>query len=203
LPATCAREWNRSSAPISRTSTVQAQKSGIQRKAAEGEHGDVDGGSAEHDVSQPGEPAEQEADAVADGAAENLHGGGKKGDHAPAGKQAAPVIGAKLSGRKIFRAGKDPLKSSTKNALGEGPEVGGMRVGGAQQARVTKPPQHHVFPQNAKDKAWFAARGVDVDAYCVDIAQSDHELLHDVNDWNRQVMLLLTQAESAKARARS
>ncbi len=75
-----------------------------------------------------------------------------------------------------------------------------MRVGNAQQARVTKPPQHHVFPQNAKDKAWFAERGVDVDNFCVNLPQSDHELLHDVNDWNRQVMLLLTQAEKRKGK---
>ena len=84
------------------THAVQAQRSGIQRKAADSQHGDVE--HSDHDVSQPGEPAEQEADAVADGVTENLHGGGDKTANRPAaGKQAAPAIGAKLSGRKIFR----------------------------------------------------------------------------------------------------
>ncbi|MGZ7031954.1 MAG: eCIS core domain-containing protein [Thermoanaerobaculia bacterium] len=89
------------------THAVQAQKSGIQRKASQHEHGDDKHG--DHDVSQPDEPAEQEADAVADGAADNLHGGGKKVSREP-GKEAAPAIGAKLSGRRIFRTKKDDKK---------------------------------------------------------------------------------------------
>jgi hypothetical protein len=76
------------------THVVQGQRSGIQRKADEhggGEHqggGDAKGadakgadagGGAEHEVSQPGDPAEQEADAVADNVAEGIHGDKGKG----------------------------------------------------------------------------------------------------------------------------
>lgn len=55
------------------THVVQAQKSGIQRKA-EGAAADADAQSAV-EVSQPGEPAEQEADSAAEQVAEALHGG--------------------------------------------------------------------------------------------------------------------------------
>jgi hypothetical protein len=79
---------------------VQGQKSGVQRKpdahgpADQGEHGDHEAGG--HEVSEPGDPAEQEADAAGDHAADALHGDKKKdkkkggdgkdkgGDHAAA-----------------------------------------------------------------------------------------------------------------------
>jgi hypothetical protein len=110
------------------THVVQGQKSEIQRKA---EAGEEEKGA---EVSDPGEPAEQEADAVGDEVADKLHGeekdgGGKeksgakkKGDDAegeveekaegeekdasPAGEEKAPEIGAKLDGvgRKIHLA---------------------------------------------------------------------------------------------------
>ncbi|MGZ3427226.1 MAG: eCIS core domain-containing protein, partial [Polyangia bacterium] len=77
------------------THVVQGQRSGIQRKADEGEHkggggaaGDAKGaeaGGAEHEVSQPGDPAEKEADAVADNVTEGIHGD-KKGDKGKGGK---------------------------------------------------------------------------------------------------------------------
>src|SRR5881227_3589521 len=49
-------------------------------------------------VSQPGDPAEHEADAVADHVADQLHSGGDKpgAGHAAEPKQPAPSIGAKL-----------------------------------------------------------------------------------------------------------
>lgn len=94
------------------THAVQAQKFGIQRKADDGEYAD-----GEHnEVSQPGDPAEQEADAVADNVTANLHSvGGKKITRAP-GKHAAPQIGAKLTGRKISRSPKSGAAPKTDNA---------------------------------------------------------------------------------------
>ena len=108
------------------THTVQAQKSGVQRKPSDAAHGHVDAAS---EVSQPGEPAEQEADAVAGAAAEALHErGGKKIARKP-GKEAAPPIGAKLSGRKIFReTGKGGAKDAPTagaNAAGDAAHGGG------------------------------------------------------------------------------
>jgi hypothetical protein len=86
------------------THVVQASRSGVQRKAedpaAHGEDALSDGAAA---VSDPTEPAEREADAVADAAADHLHGGDKGGaDAAPVEK--APQIGAKLAAPKVFRA---------------------------------------------------------------------------------------------------
>jgi hypothetical protein len=98
--------------------TVQAQRSGVQRKAD-----DKGEGAERPDVSSPGEPAEQEADAVADHVADELHAGGAAaGGHAAAKaegtKEQAPAIGAKLGGvgLKVFRA--DPRdKDKTKRKL--------------------------------------------------------------------------------------
>ena len=96
------------------THTVQAERSGVQRKADDGAHGDGAHGDGAHgglEVSQPGEPAEQEADAAAERVADNLHDGG--GTKPPAeAKQSAAPIAAKLAGvgRKIFRAKNDKAK---------------------------------------------------------------------------------------------
>jgi hypothetical protein len=114
------------------THVVQGQKSGVQRKAdpahgdAEGggEHGDHEAGG--HEVSEPGDPAEHEADAMGDHAAEQLHGGGEQGEGKEAGgekhggdahgggehgggkkvEREKPAVGASAPsvGRKIFRA---------------------------------------------------------------------------------------------------
>jgi hypothetical protein len=89
------------------THVVQGQRSGIQRKpdAAEGDAGG-------HDVSQPHEPAEQEADAVSEHVAGKLHGDEKPHaatSAAGATTQAAPPIAAKLAAPRIFRAGNGPV----------------------------------------------------------------------------------------------
>ncbi len=105
------------------THVVQGQRSGIQRKA-EHESGGDEGAHGAHggqEVSQPNEPAEMEADHVADKVADDLHkkeGGDAHGDGKQAGvadakgghggadvKEAPAPISAKLDGvgRKIFR----------------------------------------------------------------------------------------------------
>ncbi|MCU1277441.1 MAG: hypothetical protein JWM53_987 [bacterium] len=101
------------------THVVQGQQSGVQRKAEpDREHGDGSGeahGAHDADVSQPGEPAEQEADAVADHVADKLHDGKGDGgkdkvdgakDHGGAPKQKPGAIAAKLDGggRKVLRS---------------------------------------------------------------------------------------------------
>lgn len=111
------------------THVVQGQQAGIQRKAQD-EH-DSDHGH-EDEVSQPHEPAEKEADSVADHVTDSLHGDGAgshgeaagshgaahgdKGGAAP--KQQAPAIGAKL-GRKISR--KPPKSAGATAAPAKGP----------------------------------------------------------------------------------
>lgn len=96
------------------THVVQGQRSGIQRKA-ESDSAKDDGGMAEPEVSQPGEPAEQEADAVGDKVASELHesresGGAATNETGDAPKEQAPAIGAKLSDGKVMRAKKMPLR---------------------------------------------------------------------------------------------
>ena len=92
------------------THVVQGQKSGIQRKPAAAdsdsgaEHGDHE--AAGHEVSEPGDPAEQEADAMADHAAEKLHGAGATERGADAHAKPKIGAGAPAVGRKIFRADK-------------------------------------------------------------------------------------------------
>ena len=78
----------------------------IQRKAS-GEAAGHAGGDGEAKVSKPGEPAEKEADAIADHVADGLHGGGDKAAaHAGGAKEAAPAIGAKLEAGAISLAKK-------------------------------------------------------------------------------------------------
>jgi hypothetical protein len=129
------------------THAVQAQKSGVQRKA---EHDD-DGGEHGPEVSRPEEPAEKEADAVADTVTASLHDdqegkgaekNGKKGqdgkhggdDKSAAGsggpKQAPAAIAAKLAsgGRKVFRN----VAASTGSAP---PQISALPASGAKVFR--------------------------------------------------------------------
>lgn len=166
----------------------------VMRKAAGGAE------AAEHAVSQPGEPAEREADAVADHVAEQLHGDGKEGGSeksVEAGKEQAPAIGAKLDPGKIHLAGKDPLRAGARNALGAGPTTGAMHEGNAAQAGVTRTPRHHVFPQ--EHRAWFAERGVDIDQYCIEQGAGEHSALHTMG-WNARIMKALRDTEQQQKR---
>jgi hypothetical protein len=103
----------------------------IQRKAEPGEEE-----AKEAEVSQPGEPAEKEADAVADDVADRLHGGDDKkhkkdekaGDKAEGGadeavtEEKAPEIGAKLDPGVIPLARDDKNKKDDKKD--EKPKIG-------------------------------------------------------------------------------
>ena len=115
------------------THVVQGQKSGVQRKPAAGggggaghdhdaaggggggaEHGAAEGGDHEaggHEVSEPGDASEQEADSMGDHAADELHGGGAGGDQAAgdhggtqdAAKGGGSAGGGVNAGKKISR----------------------------------------------------------------------------------------------------
>jgi hypothetical protein len=181
---------------------VQGQRSGVQRKADEGDE------ETGPEVSQPDEPAEKEADQVADQVAGNLHDGSPQGEASeseqqhggeePEAKepttQVAPALAAKLDPAKIHLAGKDPLRGSQRDQMGRGPEAGAMHVGNAVQAGVQKSPQHHVLPQ--EKRAWFAAFGVNVDEFCVNVDQAHHEALHKMG-WNDQIMVAMEEAKAA------
>jgi len=176
------------------THAVQGQRAGVQRKEEPTADATQDAGGVE--VSQPGDPAEQEADAVGDHVAAKLHGDAPEyeGDEAQPGKEQASEIGAKLDETKIHRAGKDPLRGANKDRMGAGPEVAGVRVGNAVGAGVARPPRHHVLPQ--EKRAWFAAFGVNVDDFCVNVDQAHHEALHKMG-WNEQIMAAMEKTMAA------
>jgi hypothetical protein len=95
------------------THTIQAQRSGVQRKpSANGEH---DAAHGKQDVSQPGDPAEIEADAAGDHVADALHGDEAKHPHqGPGGKEKAPQIAAKLATSSIALAKKGEKEEPAK-----------------------------------------------------------------------------------------
>jgi hypothetical protein len=93
------RERQSAAAQIQRTLRVWRKASG---------DGEVEKESGE--VSEPGEPAEQEADAVADKVAGEIHGDSEKAEAKDkAAEEKAPQIGAKLDGvdLKVYRGKKD------------------------------------------------------------------------------------------------
>lgn len=119
------------------THVVQGQRAGVQRKAAGDATGDAENqAEGEAKISQPGEPAEVEADAVAKGAADELHGEGAEGDEKQVpGKRAtkaAPAIGGKLEPGAVSLAKKDDKPSETQKERKGNP-------GGVQPAPDTLP----------------------------------------------------------------
>jgi hypothetical protein len=114
------------------THVVQGQRTGIQRKA---EHDDAKGGGAE--VSQPGEPAEKEADKVGDKVADDLHGGGGKKDAKAGGKGGDKDKGGKDAKGKGGEQAKIEHADEKEEHEGEGDEheaKGGHAAGGAAGA---------------------------------------------------------------------
>ena len=83
------------------------------RKATSESAGHADEGQ-DGKISQPGEPAEQEADAVADHVAAKLHGDSDKAGAGHPTKEAAPQIGAKRAAGTISLAKKDDKKPDDK-----------------------------------------------------------------------------------------
>jgi hypothetical protein len=118
------------------THVVQGQRSGIQRKAEEGDEAkgaDAQGGGPA--VSQPEEPAEKEADAVADHVAGDLHGDNAgEGDNAGKGDKAGDTAGEGEQGAKASHggdAGSDAKHDGHGNAGGSArtDEKGGDKAG--------------------------------------------------------------------------
>ena len=100
------------------THVVQGQRSGVQRKPDDGGSHD-DAGSAhggeEHKVSEPHEPAEKEADSVADKVTSDLHEGGER----KAGGAGPGAAGSVSHGSKGAAAG--PVAGKGGDPKGSGP----------------------------------------------------------------------------------
>ncbi|WP_395857815.1 DUF2380 domain-containing protein [Cystobacter fuscus] len=101
----------------------------------------------------------------------------------------------------------DELPTGVRDALGDGPEVRGMRVTGRAGAGMNEPPRHHVLPKEFR--AWFEKRGftdeMDIDQFCIKMEQAHHEAIHGGGDWklgrtwpgewNRMIMNVLRESE--------
>jgi hypothetical protein len=93
------------------------------------------------------------------------------------------------------------------HALGEGPEVTGVRETSRRGAGVARPVRHHVFPQ--EHRKWFEERGfvgdMDIDNFTIELEEAAHQAAHGGGDWrlgrtwpgewNRRVMFVLQERE--------
>ena len=100
------------------------------------------------------------------------------------------------------------LPRGVRDALGEGPEVRGMRVTGRAGAGMAEPPEHHVLPREFRK--WFEKRGftgdMSIDRFCVRMERASHEAIHGggnwklgrtwPGEWNRMIMEALRDAET-------
>ncbi len=133
------------------THVVQGKKTGVQRKADEhSAAGDESHGAAgQTDVSHPDEPAEKEADAVADGVTKSLHekssAGGEHAkatgaDAAKGPKEAPAPIAAKFIGvgTKIFRA-KDQGAPAAGGPNAAAPDKASLKVDAKAEPKADPP----------------------------------------------------------------
>jgi len=132
-----------------------------------------------------------------------------------AGVLSLPAVSAVVrvrAGQVLMAQSNDELPRGVREALGDSPEVRGMRVTGRAGAGMSEPPRHHVLPQEHRE--WFEQRGftgdMDIDQFCVRMERSGHEAIHGGGDWqlgrkwpgewNQLIMDVLRQAETRAGR---
>jgi hypothetical protein len=132
-----------------------------------------------------------------------------------AGVLSVPAVSAAVriqAGQVLMAEAHGELPRGVREALGDGPEVRGMRVTGKAGAGMAEPPEHHVMPKEFRE--WFEKRGftgeMDIDEFCVRLEQAHHEAIHGGGDWklgrtwagewNRMIMDALHQAEAKAGR---
>lgn len=132
-----------------------------------------------------------------------------------AGVVSVPVVGAAVRlrvGQVLMAHANQDLPRGVREALGEGPEVRGMRQTDRAGAGMSEPPRHHVLPREFRE--WFEQRGfkddMSIDHFCVKMEQASHEAIHGGGDWrlgrtwpgewNRMIMNALRDAEIAAGR---
>jgi hypothetical protein len=126
-----------------------------------------------------------------------------------------PAVSAAVrvrAGQVLMAQAHDDLPRGVREALGDGPEVRGMRVTGRTGAGMTEPPRHHVLPREHRE--WFEKRGftgdMDIDQFCVRMERASHEAIHGggnwrlgrtwPGEWNRMLMEALREAETRAGR---
>jgi len=132
-----------------------------------------------------------------------------------AGVISLPVVSAAVriqAGQVLMAESNQDLPQGVRDALGDGPEVRGMRVTGRAGAGMAEPPKHHVLPREFRE--WFEQRGftgeMSIDQFCVKLEQAHHEAIHGggdwrlgrtwPNEWNRMIMDVLHKAETQAGR---
>jgi hypothetical protein len=132
-----------------------------------------------------------------------------------AGVISLPAVSAAVriqAGQVMMAQAHDELPKGVRDALGDGPEVRGMRVTGRAGAGMNEPPHHHVLPREFRE--WFEQRGftgeMSIDQFCVEMEQASHEAIHGggnwrlgrmwAGEWNRMIMRVLRGAEMAAGR---
>ena len=132
-----------------------------------------------------------------------------------AGVLSVPAVSAAVriqAGQVMMAEAHGELPRGVREALGEGPEVRGMRVTGKAGAGMASSPRHHVMPKEFRE--WFEKRGftgeMDIDQFCVRLEQAHHQAIHGGGDWklgrtwpgewNRMIMEALYEAEAEAGR---
>ncbi|RJS27927.1 DUF2380 domain-containing protein [Corallococcus sp. H22C18031201] len=132
-----------------------------------------------------------------------------------AGVISIPAVSAAVrihAGQVMMAQGNGELPQGVRDALGDSPEVRGMRVTDKAGAGMSEAPKHHVLPNEHRE--WFEQRGfkgaMDIDQFCVRLEQAHHEAIHGggnwklgrmwPEEWNRMVMRTLRDAELAVGR---
>ncbi|WP_284663777.1 DUF2380 domain-containing protein [Myxococcus sp. SDU36] len=132
-----------------------------------------------------------------------------------AGVLSVPAVSAAIrihGGQVMMAQAHQDLPKGVRDALGDSPEVRGMRVTGRAGAGMSEAPKHHVLPK--EHRAWFEARGfkgdMDIDQFCVRLERAHHEAIHGggnwklgrtwPGEWNRMIMRLLGKAERETGR---
>jgi len=127
-----------------------------------------------------------------------------------AGVISVPVVGAAVriqAGQVLMSQSHDELPRGVRDALGDGPEVRGMRETGKAGAGMSESPRHHVLPREHRE--WFEQRGftgeIGIDQFCVEMEQAHHQALHGggnwrqgrkwPGEWNQMIMEALRDAE--------
>ena len=132
-----------------------------------------------------------------------------------AGVISLPVVSAAVriqAGQVMMAQSHDELPRGVRDALGDGPEVRGMRVTGRAGAGMAEPPEHHVLPREFRE--WFEKRGftgdMSIDQFCVEMEQASHQAVHGggnwqlgrkwPGEWNQMIMEALREAEAEAGR---
>ncbi|NPD26205.1 DUF2380 domain-containing protein [Corallococcus exiguus] len=132
-----------------------------------------------------------------------------------AGVISVPAVSAAVliqGGQVTMAQAHQDLPKGVREALGDSPEVRGMRVTGRSGAGMSDAPKHHVLPQEHRE--WFEQRGfrgdMDIDQFCVRLEQAHHEAIHGggnwklgrtwPGEWNRLIMEVLRDAEAEAGR---